>query len=254
MTHIKIRTIPEPKRFFAVGDIHGCYKELDVLLTHFKDVENLNQDDAVVFIGDYIDRGPNSKKAVDLVIDLKESFPNTVTLMGNHEDMFMGYMGFHRSEYSRFFIRNGGGKTLQNYFWSKNVKYSKDDLPKIHQDFYSNLELAVQSEKYFFSHAGLDPAFNLNQQTKFALTWIRNDFYFYAHTMKTDKIVVHGHTPHDEIGPAFDLPYRINLDSACVFDGYLTGLIIDQESNSMKSVSVKKAERKIVIKEYNDNY
>ena len=87
--------IPDiPGRLYAVGDIHGRKAEVEVLLAHLEQGEKLGKDDIVIFIGDYVDRGQESREVVDLLIRFKARHPHTIFLRGNHEDMLLGFLGF----------------------------------------------------------------------------------------------------------------------------------------------------------------
>ncbi len=106
------------ERILAIGDIHGCYAKLGSLMEKV----NLNPGkDALVFIGDYIDRGDRAKDVVDYLIELKKRVPSTVFLLGNHEHMLLDYLS---GENSNPFLFNGGQKTLNSYFGKGRLSYS----------------------------------------------------------------------------------------------------------------------------------
>ncbi|MCJ8277615.1 MAG: serine/threonine protein phosphatase, partial [Bdellovibrionales bacterium] len=94
-------------RIFAIGDIHGCAEELNKLISLLP----LNSEDTLVFLGDYIDRGPNSKKVVDIILDLKKNY-NVICLKGNHEAMINEFIDDPSSPQAGLFIMNGGSSTL----------------------------------------------------------------------------------------------------------------------------------------------
>ncbi len=137
------------KRTFVFGDIHSNPKELYSMLNYLKESESLSADDNIIFIGDYINKGPDAKKTIDLLLELKKELPEVKFLKGNHEDMFMGYLGFENS-YGQIFIRNGGEKTLKSYGIKTNL--STEDttalLPPEHIEFLKNLTAYIISEKY----------------------------------------------------------------------------------------------------------
>ncbi len=97
-------------RLFAVGDIHGCPEELDAILKAISP----RKGDTVVFVGDYVDRGPASRDVVDLILELQKGPAEVVTLKGNHEDMMLSYLGFE-GHYGESFLFNGGAATLDSY-------------------------------------------------------------------------------------------------------------------------------------------
>lgn len=82
------------ERVFAIGDVHGCAQEISVLLEFLVKKQNLSQKDAVIFLGDYIDRGPDTRGVIDLLVNFQNDFPKTKFLRGNHEDMLMDFFGF----------------------------------------------------------------------------------------------------------------------------------------------------------------
>lgn len=203
----------QKQKLFAIGDVHGCDVELRQLL----ELLPLDHDSTVIFLGDYIDRGPNSKRVVDQIIELRKSY-SVVTLMGNHEAMFLEFLADPSSTLAGFFILNGGSATLASYVTQGNDYI----IPKEHLDFYNNLQLYHETKSHFFVHAGL-PNVAIDRinprQHKNDMLWIRRPFY--ESSFKWNKIIVHGHTPHPEIDCN---PRRINLDTGCVFNGKLSAM------------------------------
>ena len=101
---------PSPKKIFAIGDVHGCASELRMLLNKLP----LTEESVVVFLGDYVDRGPNSKQVIETVLELKEQC-QVVALKGNHEALFLSFLQDPSSEAAGMFIYNGGSATLHSY-------------------------------------------------------------------------------------------------------------------------------------------
>ena len=204
---------------FAVGDIHGCAAELQLLLKYFGEQLSLTEDDVVIFIGDYIDRGPDSKGVVDQLIEFQQNFPQTIFLRGNHEDMMLDYLGFD-GRMGASYLLNGGDKFVQSYDLPGEA--SPQDilkaLPTQHISFFLNLERYVTVGDYVFAHAGLNPLRDLEQQLDDDLFWIRDEFIANIHQF--DKTVVFGHTPYQDI--MFHLPYKIGIDTGCVYGNMLT--------------------------------
>ena len=99
------------ERVFVIGDLHGCVKEPEILLRHLESSEGLKESDLVIFLGDYIDRGPDSKGVIDLMLDFRTRFPKTRFLKGNHEDMLLHYLG-RRGRHGEVYLENGGSMTL----------------------------------------------------------------------------------------------------------------------------------------------
>ncbi len=207
-----IPVIPQ-KEIFVIGDIHGCADELTALL----DKLPLRPDTAVVFVGDYIDRGPASRRVIDTVLDLGKRVP-VYPLMGNHEALLLDFMEEPSPLNSARFIYNGGGATLQSYC----EKPGDYDFPETHVAFLLSLKLAYQTDSYVFVHAGL-PDLPLNeiheQAHRETLLWIRGPFH--RSSFRWGKTVVHGHSrvPRVEIKPQ-----RINVDTGCVYDNLLSAI------------------------------
>ncbi len=217
-----IRALPgRPSRIFAVGDIHGCVKEAEALLQHLRSVEGLGRNDLLVFIGDYIDRGPHSSEVLSLMIDLRRALPQAVFLRGNHEDMLLDYLGLGGSS-GEMYLENGGAECLKSY--GLHPFTPRDDiiaaLPPEHLAFLKGLELGASLAEFVFVHAGVDPARKLGEQLRRDLLWIRGDFLHHEHTL--GKTVVFGHTPFEDL--AIHLPFKIGIDTGLVFGNKLSAV------------------------------
>jgi serine/threonine protein phosphatase 1 len=207
----------KPKgRLFAIGDIHGCPDELATILKAIAPRE----EDTVVFVGDYVDRGPSARDAVEIVLDLQKGPAEVVTLKGNHEDMMLSYLGF-RGHYGESFLFNGGAATMDSYSIGEGeLDNAIEHIPAEHLKFYRNLSLSYLRPPYFFVHAGILPARQLEEQDPEDLLWIRQEFIFNTH--EAGAIVVFGHTPMR--GVMIDLPYKLGIDTGLVYGGKLTCL------------------------------
>lgn len=202
---------------FAIGDIHGCAEELKALLRKLP----LDRNSTLLFLGDYVDRGPDAKGVIETILDLGEIY-NVIALRGNHEWLFTNYLANPSdAQTASNFILNGGSSTL--------VSYSSDGIsfkiPSSHREFLSNLRLFHTTHSHFYVHAGVPPGFdfshteNLDEKTSHQLMWIRGAFL--DSKAAWPKTVVHGHTP---VKVVENLPNRINLDTGCVFGGRLTAM------------------------------
>jgi serine/threonine protein phosphatase 1 len=200
-------------RLFAIGDIHGCSQELATLIEKM----NPKPNDTLVFLGDYIDRGGDSRGVIDIVIGLR-SRCRVVALKGNHESMFVDFLDHPESSGAGLFILNGGGTTLANYTTADGGL----EIPEDHVEFLKHLELYHEEEGFFFVHAGV-PEIPLKDLTpalhETAFLWSR--FPFLQSEYKWEKVIVHGHTP---VGQADFTPNRINIDTGCVYKGMLTAV------------------------------
>ncbi len=202
MTNANISQAPTVGRLLAVGDVHGCRDLLQQLMQQVAPCA----DDQVVFLGDYIDRGPDSRGVIDYLLDFRERWPQTVFLKGNHEAMLLDFLaGRERLRY----LLNGGETTLYDY-----REKGKLVIPPNHLQFFHGLRLYFETEHHLFVHAGLRPGVSPQNQGEEDLLWIREDF------LKSDyrwgKTVVFGHTP---IRKPHLAPDRIGLDTGAVY-GY----------------------------------
>jgi serine/threonine protein phosphatase 1 len=197
-------------RLIAVGDIHGRFAKLEGLIEEIAP----QKDDTLVFIGDYIDRGPKSYHVVELIIKMKEEYPHIITLRGNHEDFVLSlFQGNQDQKMRNLWLKlNGGDQTLASY------KGSGQYL-KVHQEFYMNLPVSWETEQYFFCHAGVRPGVPLAKQRAVDLLEIREPFL--NSKAQLEKIIVHGHTPAEK--PEI-LPNRINIDTGAGRNGHLTAI------------------------------
>ncbi len=228
------------KRIYAIGDLHGCVDETQVMLQHLEKEEGLTDDDVVIFVGDYIDRGPSSRGVVDVMIDFKRRFPKTRFLKGNHEDMLLDFLGFG-GRMGEAFLYNGGLETIQSYGIS--VFAAPDQMvkafPQDHFNFFNTLESMIKVDKFLCVHAGLNPLRAVTSQNDSDIFWIRDDFIHNPHSY--ELTVVFGHTPHQEL--LLDLPYKVGIDTGLVFGNKLTcielkGSKVFQVARNSKDVMV----------------
>jgi serine/threonine protein phosphatase 1 len=205
---------------YVIGDIHGCLAPLKRLL------ENLEPDlyqDRLVFVGDYIDRGPDSRGVVDYILGLRARYPaeNIICLRGNHEVMFADFLAGRNRQ---LFLFNGGMGTLSDYWGENWDEQTEFVLPLDHQRFYRDLLPYYATDGYIFVHGGLRPGVPLNEQVDSDLYWIRGEFI--AATGDFGGKVIFGHTPFKQ--PVI-LPNKIGVDTGLVYGNFLTCLKLPQE-------------------------
>jgi len=227
-------------RLLAVGDIHGYLPQLKALMEFVVPT----QDDQVVFVGDYVDRGPDTPGVLDYLIAFSQKFPKTVFLGGNHDHLFLNMLQYEEiipapkrmkvytsiGEVPRFpignpqivFAQNGGNETIEQYGGDL------ENIPREHVEFLSCCrlyhEITVGSQTFFLVHAGIRPNIRIENQSAEDLLWIRDDFYFHggeSGNTSTDfgmcgKIIVHGHDPFLDVPGSH--PFRICLDSGVGHD------------------------------------
>ncbi len=204
-------------RLFAIGDIHGCVDELSALLEALP----LSAHDTVVFVGDYIDRGPDSRGVIGTLLAWRaKTSAQAVFLKGNHEDMALAFLG-RPGHWGEAWFRNGGVAALRSYGIHPDQPAAAiaARLPDEHLAFLDGLETSHRwGDEYLLVHAGIRPGIPLAGQRIEDLLWIREEFLDETHDLGTT--VVFGHTPHR--GVLVDLPYKIGIDTGCVYGGALT--------------------------------
>ncbi len=217
--------MPDLAATCVIGDIHGCGQALDELLALVED-----RAESFVFLGDYIDRGPDSKGVVDRLLAFRARHPRTVFLMGNHEMMLLEYLQGHDEE---FFLTAGGIETLASYGLSPDAgpAAAAAGLPPEHLSFFNELPILWEDQHGFYVHAGLEPGVHPSRQNAACCLWIRDEFVRSMH--RFEKPVIFGHT-------VFKKPLvqrnKIGIDTGAVYGGRLTALLLpEKEFISVKS-------------------
>ncbi|MGA7304486.1 MAG: metallophosphoesterase family protein [Rhodothermales bacterium] len=192
---------------YGIGDIHGCVNTLDLLLEKIEP----GADDHLVFIGDYVDRGPNTKAVIERLIRLQGECECTF-LRGNHEEMMLDFLDFRESELWHI---NGGDATLASYL-AGTGNYA---IPEEHETFVRETVAYWNEPDFFFVHAGLKPHLtieeNLVHHSSEVFLWERS--HLAAKELAWEKPVVCGHTPQRE---PIDRPLLICIDTGCVYTSY----------------------------------
>ncbi|MEX0351017.1 MAG: metallophosphoesterase family protein [Paracoccaceae bacterium] len=220
---------------YAIGDIHGRLEELHHALDLIE--ADGGPDARIVFLGDYVDRGPDSRGVIELLIEGQRAGRDWITLLGNHDRMFAWFMedvprhdphlliGYHWLH-----DRLGGIETLQSYGVNYEEHARLEDLhaaakavvPQAHVDFLRGLRPMYETPDIAFVHAGIRPGVALAEQNENDLVWIRQSFH--ADLEPHPKLIVHGHTP-------VDIPShygnRINLDSGAGYGRSLTAAVFE---------------------------
>lgn len=202
---------------FAVGDIHGCYAKLADLL------DRLPYDpaeDVLVFMGDYIDRGPQSREVVARLVELRRGGGNLVFLMGNHEHALLEYARTGDTEYLRLLRRIGVEETLKSY-GNSSVKALSDlsFLPDDHRDFLEDLLPYFTMDGYLFVHAGVPPGRVLSECSPEELVTVRHAFV--DECAPREEVIVFSHTPFET---PFVTPHKIGIDTGAAYGNLLTAV------------------------------
>ena len=241
----RLPKVPDGTLVYAVGDLHGRADLLEkmhaAILKDSLDVPAERK--VVVYLGDYVDRGPHSKKVVDILLEKPLQGFERVHLMGNHEAFLIEFLNDVEAGPGWFF--NGGLQTLSSY----GVKIGKHDelsyevlqrvqeefldkVPKAHLDFYRTLEFSRTEGDFFFVHAGIRPGVPLDNQTDEDMLWIREEFLGCEDDY--GKVIVHGHTITWEPEVKQN---RIGIDTGAFASGVLTALVLEGREQDFLTVS-----------------
>lgn len=232
-----VAAAPDGERIYAIGDVHGCNSLLDALLTLIR-ADAADAKSRLIFLGDYVDRGPDSKGVIDRLVALKAVTPDAVFLKGNHEQAMLDFLD--RPDLNEEWLHWGGDKTMESYgvsdIWTRHPEALAEDLatrlPTAHREFLNSLELWRVFRDYAFVHAGFRPGVALPDQKLEDCLWIRGEF----HDAETDKrpreVVVHGHHP---VKKPLDAGWRIDVDTGAVWSDALTAVVLERTTRRFLS-------------------
>jgi serine/threonine protein phosphatase 1 len=224
---------PRDTRIYAIGDVHGRADLLGSLQELIaKDAGRAPESrKVVVYLGDYVDRGPDSAGVIDRLINGPLAGLDQVFLMGNHEEFFLQLL--ENPEVGTIWLKNGGDATLASYgvkgakgCSAKDLgvlsKALQDKLPDEHLDFFKRLSISHREEDYLFVHAGIRPGVPLERQSEDDMLWIREPFL----DSKADHgaVVVHGHSIRRRPERRDN---RIGVDTGAYASGTLTALVLE---------------------------
>lgn len=220
---------PEGERLYAIGDIHGCAGLLEQLLSMI-DIERTDARRRLIFLGDYVDRGPDSNAVIDRLLKVKADLPESVFLRGNHEQAMIDFL--EKPDFNEEWLHWGGDKTLESYgladVWKKRPATLAGELaerlPAAHREFLGSLELWRVLGDYAFVHAGFKPGVALEDQKAEHCLWIRGEFHNAEADKRPQETVVHGHHP---VKKPVDAGWRINVDTGAVWSDALTAVVLE---------------------------
>lgn len=203
----KHETILDSSRLLAIGDVHGCLKSLKKLLKKL----DLKADDTVVMLGDYVDRGPDSKGVIDYLLDWRWK-ASLICLKGNHELIMEHAQGSKLHE--DYWKEVGGQDTIDSYGGSL------DEVPDEHWDFIGRARFFYETDEFIFVHGGLNPSRSLLDQDQDEMCWLR---FRDAEPHQSGKLMICGHTVQKK-GLPNDKGFGICIDTAACRGGFLTCL------------------------------
>ena len=193
-------------RRFAIGDIHGCIKTFRAML--FKKLM-IRKEDYIYLVGDYIDRGPDSKAVLDLMMYLIDNGYNLLPVRGNHEEMFLDYFDDKQSSW----MYNGADATLKSF-----RQGGPAHIDEKYKEFVKSMPYYYETEGFIITHAGINSHEDDPLNDTYSMLWTRDD---YVNPRKTNyRKVVAGHTPHNlKVIRASLNEMKIQLDGGCVYAG-----------------------------------
>ena len=203
----------------VIGDIHGCHKELTRMISDLKQKKMYDpKKDKLVFLGDYIDRGPDSKGVIKFIKNMQKTNKNVIALKGNHEDMLIDYLERCTDE-----------SWLFNGYQSTVLSYGSVDTLINDMRWMQSLPVYHEDDHFIFVHAGINPLKKMYEQSESTMLWARDEFIL--DDRKCKKTVIFGHTPTELIDgstrPYITKSGNVCIDTGCVFSGVLTAAIID---------------------------
>lgn len=229
-----------PDTFYAIGDIHGQIDKLNAILDLIAhdEAKHAVRGATTVFIGDLVDRGPDSRGVIQLLIDGQQNGENWIILRGNHDNMFRLFVeegalrdGGLRAELTWLHPRLGGLETLASY----GVRYEDDfsaevlhadakgKVPDSHLGFLAGLPHFHRVGDLYFAHAGIRPGIALEDQAPLDLMWVRDVF----HESDADHgaLIIHGHTPIEAVTHYGN---RVNIDTGAGMGRELSAIVIEE--------------------------
>ena len=225
-------------RTFVVGDVHGQDRMLDRLLPELAACAEAG--DALVFVGDYVDRGPDSRRVIDRVLAQQRGGWNgpVTTLKGNHEELMLDFISPSPRYEAEIWLRNGGIETIASYTGEGWTRDWASRVPGEHLEFLRALKSWHEDENGIYVHAGLRPGQAPEDSDDEVRLWIRERFI--DSDYRWPKVVVFGHTPQYEqpadgiLNPRelswrpLQRPEKIGIDTGAAYGGPLTAVLLPE--------------------------
>jgi serine/threonine protein phosphatase 1 len=234
---------------YAIGDIHGYDAAFERLIALIRnDAETIGEKPHIVLLGDYVDRGPDSRRVLDRILSLeKAGWCDLAAIKGNHEDAFLRFLD--EPEYGRTWGMWGGAQTLGNYgiempdlnaselTWEGTSDAFRRAVDPAHVALLERLPAIRIIDDYLFVHGGVDPDRPLAEQDEETFMFMRGRFL--RAEKACDYVVVHGHTPEDE---PYNGQWRIDVDTGIYFNGVLTAVRLRGEERAFLQIELADAE------------
>ncbi len=230
----KAPALPDGHRVYAIGDIHGMADLLKKLLKTIKrDLKGYEGHSEIVFLGDYIDRGPDSASVIERLVEGPGPGDKWTFLKGNHDAFLSSMMNDEKLKprYYRLWVEQGGLEAMMSWGVRRAVIHDdpkaamaalREAMPKLHRKFFRKLDLSRQIGDYLFVHAGVRPHVDLEDQQEKDLLWIREDFL--KHRKDFGAHIVHGHTITNKVDAQKN---RTGVDTGAYKTGKLTALVLE---------------------------
>ena len=224
---------PRSHRAYAVGDVHGRLDLLKALLGSIEeDVRKRRKmRTSIVFLGDLVDRGPDSAGVIEWLRAYRPDFAKTLFLMGNHEEVMLRVLDGDAALLAQW-MKFGGAECVRSYGTdaaalkkmppADAITLLKTKIPASHVDFVRSFADTISFGSYLFVHAGIRPGTSLADQAQSDLRWIRQPFL--DDPRDHGHVIVHGHTISEEVELC---PNRIGIDTGAYRTGVLTALGIE---------------------------
>ncbi|WP_027164313.1 metallophosphoesterase [Mesorhizobium sp. WSM3224] len=251
MTEIGIHYLdasgPDGIRLYAIGDVHGRHDLLAAMHQHIESELEYAPDWRIIHLGDYVDRGPDSRSVIDFLIEAQKRDARNIMLAGNHDIGMLEFLA--DAEPDGLFMNYGGVQTAQSYgvdlardaHWFGKAEAVRRGhaalvkaVPRSHVDFLRSLVFSVTFGDFFFCHAGIRPGVPLDKQSQQDLIWIRDAFH--DHPGLFSKVIVHGHTP---VPQAEVMGNRVNVDTLAWKSGTLSALAVNGDDKRILTVHGK---------------
>jgi serine/threonine protein phosphatase 1 len=235
---------------YAIGDVHGRYDLLKPLIEFIQsDAEQRRQEPRVIFLGDIVDRGPESRNCIELVLLTLSRWPKSKLILGNHDDLFMRVLGTDAPDPAVVdaWRDNGGIPTVYNYDYEADLVMARSAIKleyEHHIELFRNAPLLEVDGLFAFIHAGVRPDYSIHDQARDDSLWIRKPFL--DHPGRLSHVIVHGHTVTESRRP-FETNNRIALDTGAYATGRLTTLIIDPLADTIEFASTQQTDSDIEI-------